>query len=95
MTAFNARPQTPVDILEGLAEMFGRTAEGVPLMRPDDQIKAMTGLVENIGNVAAENPEAKASVVHTLRQCSGNPVLKQDRMAPVVSAITAKLEPLI
>lgn len=95
MTVFNSRELTPVDVLEGLTEMFGRTSEGVPVMKPEEQIKALTGLVDNIGKVAVDNPDVKPAVVHALRQCSGNPALKQDRMAPVVRAIEAKLEPLI
>lgn len=95
MTVYNSTQLTAVDVLEGLAEMFGRTAEGLPAMKPEEQVNALTGLVDNIGKVASENPEIAPVVVNTLRQCSGNPLLKQERMAPVVQAIESKLEPLI
>ena len=84
--------QTPSQILEGLHEVFGRRAVNCPVMRPEEQIDAMTGVIRNIAMLASAHPEMGESCAKTLRHCAANPVLKQEGMQPVVAAINARLE---
>ena len=86
--------QTPSQILEGLGETFGRRADNCPVLKPEEQIDAMTGVVRNIVKLSADHPEIEAACIKTLQQCASNPVLRQDGMAPVVAALHAKLEPV-
>lgn len=87
--------QTPAQILEGLNEVFGRRAANCPVMKPDEQIDALKGVVANIARLAADHPELADDCKDSLRHCADNPVLQQEKMQPVVAAIRARLQPAL